>query len=234
MKPLVRYVLALGLFSLLNSGARAQGLLRVNPNPGRPFSATVEMLRTQTLGDGTHIQTRAKSLIYRDSAGRIAYYSYQPVGLDEPYPDSPNFIRIQDSVAGFGYFLLPQSSHVATRYSLTPPASSSPRPAPPKPSQPEPKFTSESLGTQDILGFFVTGERVTRTYPVGMEHNDRPITVVIETWSSTELGLVFLRKVSDPRNGDDEVHVTSFEQSEPDPALFQLPAGYTFQDQKPR
>jgi hypothetical protein len=234
MKPLLRWTLVVVLFSFINCAARAQGLLRVSPSPGQPFSATVETLRTQTLAEGTRIQTRAKSLVYRDSAGRVAYYNYQPVGLDEAYPDSPNFIEIADKIAGFGYFVFPQRSHVATRYSLTPRVSSPPRSAPPKPSQPEPKFTSESLGTQDILGFSVTGERVTRTYPVGMEHNDRPITVVIETWSSPELGLVFLRKGSDPRTGDEEARVTSFEQSEPDPALFRLPTGYTFEDQKPR
>lgn len=67
-----------------------------------------------------------------------------------------------------------------------------------------------------------------------MDHNDRPITVVSETWRSLDLGLIFLQRGSDPRSVDEEIRVTSFERSEPNAALFQLPSGYTFRDQKPR
>lgn len=250
MKPFLRWTFAFGLLLSLNCAAHAQnqppspcasanrafGSLGVTASTGCPFSATAEILRTKTLADGTRIQTRAKSLVYRDSYGRVAYYTYQPVGLNDPDPDSPNFIQILDPVAGYEFFLLPQSSHVATRHSLAPAPSAAnvPPPAPSGPPRPQPKFTREQLGTQDMLGFLVTGERMTRTYPAGAEHSDRPITVVTEIWRSPELGLIFLRKVSDPRNADDEFRLTSFEQSEPDPSLFQIPAGYTIQDQKPR
>lgn len=248
MKLLLRWTLAFSLLLFLTCPARAQdrspspcaaanhafGSLGVRSSAGCPFSATAQILRTQTLADGTRIQTRAKSLVYRDSYGRVAYYTYKPVGLNEPDPDSPIFIQILDPVAGYAYILLPQSSHVATRHSLAPLASAAnvPPPAPSAPPQPHPKFTREQLGTQDMLGFLVTGERITRTYPAGAEHNDRPITVVTEVWRSPELGLVFLRKASDPRNADNEFRVTSFEQFEPDAALFQIPAAYTIQDQR--
>lgn len=246
MKPLLRWTFAIGLFFLMNFAARAQdqspctptrqafGFLQVRSTAGCPFSAIVEVLKTQTLADGTHIQTRAKVLVYRDSYGRVSYYSYQPVGLDEPYPDSPNLIQIEDSVAGFIYFLAPQRSHVAMRSSLAPPTTSATRSADPTPSAPKPEVSFENLGTQNILGFPVTGERAIRTFPVGMDHNDRPITVVSETWRSLDLGLIFLQRGSDPRSVDEEIRVTSFEQFEPNAALFQLPSGYTFQDQKPR
>ena len=248
MKPLLRWTLAFVFVLSLNCAARAQNhpaspcsagrsayaSMEVSLSAGCPFSATVEERRTQTLGDGTRLQTKAKSLVYRDSYGRVAYYAYQPVGLDEPYPDSANFIQIWDTVAGFHYVLLPERSHVATRFSLNPPASSFQRSAPPTPPQPRPKVTVEQLGTQDMLGFLVMGERMTRTYPVGAQHNDRPITVVTEIWHSPDLGLDFLRKGSDPRNADEEFRIASFDQSEPDAALFQLPAGYTVEDQKNR
>lgn len=251
MKPLLRWTLAFGLLLFLNFAAHAQnqppspcaaatnafGSLTIKASTGCPFSATAEILRTRTLADGTRIQTRAKSLVYRDSYGRVAYYTYQPVGLNDPDPDSPNFIQILDTVAGYAYILLPQSpSHVATRHSLTraPSTANVPHPAPSDPPQLQPKFSREQLGTQDMLGFLVTGERMTTTYPAGAEHNDRPITVVTEIWRSPELGLVFLRKTSDPRNADYEYRLTSFQQSEPDAAAFQIPAGYTVQDQKPR
>lgn len=251
MKLLLRWTLAFSLLLFLNCAAHAQnqppspcaaashafGSLEVSSSSGCPFSATAEILRTKTLADGTRIETRAKSLVYRDSYGRVAYYTYKPVGLNEPDPDSSIFITILDPVAGYAYILLPQSSsHIATRHSLAPPRSAAnvPPSAPSDPPRLQPKFTREQLGTQDMLGFLVTGERMTRTYPAGAEHSDRPITVVTEIWRSPELGLVFLRKISDPRNADDEFRLTSFQQSEPDAAVFQIPAGYTVQDQKPR
>lgn len=245
MKPLTKCIVIFGLLAFMNCVANAQnqstpcapvsrafGFLQVTAATGCPFSATVEMLRTQTLADGTHIKTKAKSLVYRDSYGRVAYYTYQPVSPDKPDPNSPNFITISDPVAGFSYILLPQKSHVATRYSLTQP--SAPPVPPPPPTEPQPKTVFEHIGTQNILGVIVTGQRLTRMFSVGMDHNDRPITVVSETWRSREMGLVFLKNGSDSRNVDEEIRVTSFEQSEPDAALFQPPVGYTTQDQKLR
>lgn len=247
MNTLLKLLLLCGFLSLANSTALAQpqpspcdsgrvsfSLLQANSSTGCPFSATVEILRTQTLADGTHIQTRAKTFVYRDSFGRISSYGYQPVGLGEADPDSPNFVQIYDPIAGFVYFFDPQRSNVATRSPLYRPGSPVPPSAHKAPPPPEPKVTVERLGTQDMLGFSVTGEKRIRAFPAGMIRNDRPITVVSETWSSPDLGLVLLRKTSDPRSGDTEIRVTSLEQSEPDPSLFELPAGTTIHDQPPR
>jgi hypothetical protein len=245
MNALLKLTVVCGFLSLANCAARAQSqpspcgpargsfsILHASSSTGCPFSATVEILRTQTLSDGTHIHTRSKALVYRDSLGRISSYGYEPVGLDDPDPDSPNFIQIYDPVAGFTYFFTPQGSNTAMRSPLYRPGS----PLPPSAhlAQPEPKFTFEPLGTQTMLGLSVTGEKMIRTFPVGMIHNDRPITVVYETWSSPELGLVLLRKTSDPRSADNEIRVTNLEQSEPDPSLFELPPGTTIRDPTPR
>ncbi len=97
---------------------------------------------------------------------------------------------------------------------------------------PHPEFSHESLGTQTIEGINAQGTRTTVTYATGTIGNDRPMTTVTETWMSPELQVMVLSKTSDPRNGETTTKLTNFSQSEPDAALFQVPADYTIQDQQ--
>jgi hypothetical protein len=64
-----------------------------------------------------------------------------------------------------------------------------------------------------------------------MEGNDRALTVVREIGGSEDMGVTLLEKRSDPHTGDTETHLTNLEQSEPDAALFQVPADDTTKDQ---
>ena len=77
----------------------------------------------------------------------------------------------------------------------------------------------------------VQGERRTWTFPVGSVGNDAPIVQVEEVWTSVDLKLTILSKRSDPRTGETVTRVTSLDRSEPDPALFQVPADYTVSSQ---
>jgi hypothetical protein len=228
---------------------------------GRPYSALQQTETVQTLADGTHItQGAQKVMFYRDSLGRTRTertMSPPPgfVGSEPP----PTLIEITDSVAGF-YYTLDANSHVAHRTSFGParwaaapngassPArlvlTQTPLPAPPpptpialpavrKPSQrPMPTTSQESLGTQSFEGVLADGTRMTTVYPVGFFGNDRPITTVDETWTSRELGMTVLQKMSDPRRGDTTTRLTGISQSEPDAALFQIPADYEIVDPK--
>jgi hypothetical protein len=97
-------------------------------------------------------------------------------------------------------------------------------------SRPHPEMKHEDLGTQTIEGVAAEGRRTTVTYPEGMLGNDRPITTVSETWTSPELKLVVLTKMSDPRTGESTTRLANLSQSEPDAALFQVPADYSVQD----
>ena len=63
-------------------------------------------------------------------------------------------------------------------------------------------------------------------YPAGAFGNDRPVTVIRETWRSTELKVMILSKNSDPRSGETTTKLTNISRAEPDPALFQIPADY--------
>ena len=94
-----------------------------------------------------------------------------------------------------------------------------------------PQSTMEDLGPQVIEGIQTEGKRHTLTWPVGSEGNDRPITHVLETWTSPELKEVILRKSQDPRSGEQTHKLVNIDRSEPDPSLFEPPAGYTVKDE---
>ena len=79
-------------------------------------------------------------------------------------------------------------------------------------------------------GVLADGVRTTTTWPVGFFGNDRPVSSIRETWSSRELGMAVLSKSSDPRYGETTTKVTNIQRAEPDPSLFQPPAGYEIVD----
>jgi len=240
MKALLKMTLVCGLVSLAEYTAMAQTqppacpllekpslyLPMVIPRTGCPLSAVIQVTTTQTLADGTHIQTNFKALVYRDSLGRIRRETYAPADT------TPNMIVISDPVEGFSYLMLPQKDAVAYRHKLSQPAASAKVSAQDQHSPtPEPSIATETLGSQQLEGLLTTGTRTTRTTPVGAEGNDRALTMVRETWSSSDVGITLLEKTSDPRNGDYEMRVTNLEQTEPEATMFQVPADYTIQDQ---
>ena len=84
----------------------------------------------------------------------------------------------------------------------------------------------EKLGTQMIQGVNAEGTRITTTFPAGMYGNDRPFSMVAEHWVSTDLKITVLTKTSDPRFGENITRMENLNRTEPDPALFQIPADY--------
>ena len=253
MKTLLKALLVCGILSLAPQTGSAQtkppacspavqayGSLQVSSVAGCPFSAVVEITSTQTLADGSHIVTRVKALSYRDSSGRVGYQSFTVTDTDKGASEAPNMIEIYDPVAGLVYTILP-FRNAAWRSKLSGPvpavgdlprhvisaiaAASSSVP------DPEVKFVVEDLGSQKMQGVLAIGSRSIRTIPVGVEGNDRELTVTNEYWVSRDLGFTLLKKTSDPRSKDREMRVTSLELSEPDPTLFQVPVGYTIIDQ---
>ncbi len=96
-----------------------------------------------------------------------------------------------------------------------------------------PERKTEKLGGKTIAGVYAEGTRLTVTYPVGFFGNDKPIITFHETWMSSELKLVLLSVDDDPRTGTRITEVTNLDRGEPNPALFQVPEGYTIRDQYP-
>jgi hypothetical protein len=96
-----------------------------------------------------------------------------------------------------------------------------------------PERKTEKLGGKTIAGVYAEGTRLTITYPVGFFGNDKPIITFHETWMSSDLKLVVLSVDDDPRTGTRITEVTNLDRGEPNPALFQVPEGYTIRDQYP-
>ncbi|HEX3374118.1 MAG TPA: hypothetical protein VHS13_07915 [Edaphobacter sp.] len=96
-----------------------------------------------------------------------------------------------------------------------------------------PETKTEKLGGKTIAGVYAEGTRLTVNYPVGFFGNDKPIITFHETWMSSDLKLVVLSVDDDPRTGTRITEVTNLDRGEPNPALFQVPEGYTIRDQYP-
>ena len=95
------------------------------------------------------------------------------------------------------------------------------------------QLTREDLGKSNISGVEVVGTRETRTIMAGVIGNDRPISITKEFWYSPQLGLNMSVKRIDPRHGTQTFSVTDVSLSEPDPKVFQVPAGYKVVDTRP-
>ncbi len=209
---------------------------------GAAYSAEVVYERIQTLADGTHITQKAQSTKqYRDSEGRTRM---------ETSPGGAEVVEIHDPVSGFRYILDVQN-HVAHRF--TPPAestsgvasytqtaradSSAANSAPGHGITPtqtptyRPQSSTESLGSQTIEGVYVEGKKTTTTFPVGFMGNDRPLVRVMESWISPDLKITVVSKNSDPRMGESTMRLRNINRSEPDPALFGVPADYQIVDE---
>jgi hypothetical protein len=198
----------------------ASGMFRAAPAPKLLRARIVE--RVQTLADGTRItQTPRKLNKYRDSAGRTRT---EQIFTSDREAERITSINITDPVAGFRYSL-DLEAHTARQVSLAKREAKANAPVAAKQDE-RPQVSRESLGTETIDGVLVKGTRTSTIYPVGSLGDDRPVTVVRERWISSELAIVVKEKVSDPRTGESSSGLSNISRSEPDPSLFQVPAGY--------
>ena len=93
---------------------------------------------------------------------------------------------------------------------------------------------TESLGSQTMEGVVVNGVRTTRTIPAGQVGNDRPINIVTEVWTSTDLKTIVSSKRNDPRMGEQTFRLTNIVRAEPDPSLFAVPSDFKVIDGGPK
>jgi hypothetical protein len=226
-----------------------------------PYSADQVIEQVQTLADGTHITRKgAVQKMSRDSLGRTRTERpvFGGMALSGRVPESPTVVEITDPVARVKY-TLDTVNRVAHRQQL--PALPNPvaKPitrtttaggigggggspavvpsaavmaAPPMPNAAaRPTITQDTLGTQTIEGVLVEGTRITSTYAVDTEGNDRPIVVVNETWFSPALKMMIMNKSSDPRSGERTQKLTNVSQSEPAADLFAPPSDYSVVDE---
>ncbi len=86
---------------------------------------------------------------------------------------------------------------------------------------------SQDLGPATMQGFAVTGTRRPVPAKAGVE---RARIVTVESWFSPELKIELQSVTDDPMLGVRTTKLMNIISTEPDPAMFQVPAGYTIKD----
>lgn len=218
-------------FSFSGSGG---GVMQMAAVTGAPYSGRQSSENVRTLPNGTHITNPSamSGMTYRDSQGRVRTERPMfPAPAGRKAPIDVTVIQIQDPVAGFLY-VLDTVNHVAHRM----PVQARPLPVPaingtPPPSPAGYTSASESLGTQVMFGVVLTGRKTTSTTPAGSPMgNDQPLTTISENWTDPRTNVLVFRKSTSP-NGDSTMTMQNYSNTEPDPALFQIPAGYQVADE---
>ncbi len=93
---------------------------------------------------------------------------------------------------------------------------------------------TEQLGSQVIEGLTVTGVRTIRTNSWSGSGEDKTFTATTDTWTSPKLGVIVLSETTDSMGTHRVSKLTDIVRTEPDAALFQVPAGYTVKESAPR
>lgn len=212
--------------------------IAVPPKSGAPFTLTLETEWVRPMSDGGSQTIVNKRKIARDSSGRV----YQERWLLVPKFGSArrsqmNAIQIYDPHAHLIYtcFTLVEP-HVCNMNNYYGSADAIYKPASVR-SGPLPNDIGiayhEDLGTKFVADQITSGARDTITYNAGVLGNDRSMTVIDEHWYSDDLAVNLVSIRSDPRFGKQTFTVTKVNVAEPDPRLFDLPAGYSVVDRRP-
>ncbi len=241
-----------GTFKFLGSRPDFKAVVK-----GAPYSATAITEYTQTLADGNQIMQKNEATYYRDREGRIRIdQKLKTIGKWTAVGDPPRIITIWDPVAS-RYYSLDPGKQTALIDPIRPPKTitvpAGPKPPFPfsgpsdHPKSPGPSISNktksdpvttdslnrrkkESLGTKTIEGVSADGTRTTRIIPTGEIGNVRPIEIVDESWYSPELQMLLLTRHNDPRSGETIYRLTNINRRDPEPALFEIPAGYRILD----
>lgn len=209
---------------------------------GAPFSAAAVSETTQTLADGNHITRKTQTNLFRDSQGRIrreiTLSGFGPMASSE---QPKSFVVINDPVAGATFMLHPDQK---TAEKMGRPfarmggplreAMREKRNARQEQEIANGNLKKEDLGTQTIAGVTAQGTRITHIIPAGQIGNEKPITIVRESWYSNDLQTVVMSKHSDPWSGETTYTLTNIQRTEPAASLFAVPSDYTVTQGHPR
>ncbi|MGA7339706.1 MAG: hypothetical protein WBE72_02920 [Terracidiphilus sp.] len=192
----------------------------VTPISGVPFSAVVMIESEQLLPDGSVTIRRSQANIARDSRGRIRNELHMLV--PDGYKGVPPLLsaHIYDPATRISYFLNP-ATLIARKQIAGSPRSEFDQPG------------AEDLGYQILNGMQAKGTRITRTVPAQLSGTGKEVKVSDEFWYSEDLHMNLLERHTDVRGGIQTVGILSIKTEEPDPSLFEVPAGYKVADLTP-
>jgi hypothetical protein len=176
---------------------------------------------------------------YRDSWGRVrtdpARFSGGAPGgaLGTMLP----LVEIDDAVAGYVYILSPASQtayriKAAFRSFAFQPNQNMAQQAGTRTTPNGSTVTNENLGPETVSGVTATGQRTTTIYPPGTyNQNDKEIVTVNERWIDPKTGVVILTKNTGLTGNIATNSIPDYQEGDPDPSLFQIPAGYKIVDE---
>jgi hypothetical protein len=209
----------------------------VPPKAKAPFTLILETSWVRPFSDGGGITTANKRKIARDVDGRIYMERWWLAPPTEQERSEMTTIQISDPVAHthINCFMLdPKKPCEMTTFE-------------PSPETVYDFFGSKSagrtvgemgdteitdLGKQLNAGVETIGRHVVSHFNPHVFGNDRVMTIEREFWYSPKLGFNMLSKRTDPRYGTQTFTVTNLILSDPDPQLFEIPAGFTLEDKR--
>jgi hypothetical protein len=204
----------------------------VPPTSGAPFTATLDTEWVKYAADGVTITLANERHIARDGRGRIYEERWFLVPKNGKAKSEMNWIQIADPKLRTQYNCS-TFRHICELRTydptddLTAAAPLKPLPAGARSAD---NVSVEDLGARNIAGIDTIGRRETITVEAGTVGNDQPFTTLKEYWHSQELGLNLLSIRSGPMVGKQTFTITELTAAEPDPQLFELPAGYKVTD----
>ena len=211
--------------------------IEIPPKPLAPFTLTLETEWVKTLPDGGTVTWVNKRRIARDSAGRIYQERWALIPKNDPRVKPVlSVIQVEDPNEHTLYncFIITHTNtcelltYSASTTSIYKPLSPASGPLP----EDQGVAVHEDLGTKFMFDVQTEGTHDAVTYNPGAFGNDQKLTVEKEFWYSPQLGISLLSIRTDPQVGKQTFTVTSLVLSEPDPALFELPAGFKVVDHR--
>jgi hypothetical protein len=198
--------------------------LTILPTTNAPFTATVTTEWMKILVDGSKQTNWNHRTIARDSSGRI----FQERRFFTPNGDKVATLITELDYADPNrhelYVCMPQQKtcylhpYYAPQFVNLPPTGPQP--------QGRSEITREELGRKTVEDVDVLGSREITTINAGAMGNERAEPIVKEFWYSPKLGINVITKRFDPRSGAQNFVVSNINQSEPDPKMFEPPAGF--------
>jgi hypothetical protein len=207
----------------------------IPPLPHAPFTATLATEATKYTADGASMTFVNERHIARDAQGRIYEERWLLVPKNGSVKSTMNWIQVADPQLRTLYNCSPER-HICDLLVFDP-ASDLAAATPPKGrSGPMPHGDGndlwEDLGSRNIAGIDTVGTRETTTVNAGTMGNDQPLTSMREYWHSEQLGINLLSIRTSPMFGKQTFTITEITAGDPDPQMFELPAGYKVNDQR--
>jgi len=215
-------------------GAQAQTPPEIPAVIGAPFSDTAVEETTRVMQDGTRFVHSITTHHFRNGQGSVRSERPlpMPAGSSE---EPPTIVTINNKVTG-EYMQMASGAKVASvlqrpgaKVVDTPVTLPEIRTmfAGMRVGPKDPGWSAPvSLGEKTLDGVHVVGSQRTYTVAAGKVGNSKAVTVIVQQWSSPELGIIVDKLDTSTTGGQFHYHLTELTQAEPPAELFTVPADY--------